>query len=185
VAKTAIRLGQVVGLPVSADRSAFIGSAVLWMLASGFSLAVLRQSLVVALMSGLLALVLHWCGVIWHQLGHAWAARRAGYPMTGIRLWHLLSTSIYPTDELPLPQSVHIRRALGGPVASLALTFVAGLLALTRSPFFGPYWWVLVFFFLDNLLVFALGSLLPLGFTDGSTLLRLRRDVKRSAPLNP
>jgi hypothetical protein len=30
---------------------------------------------------------------------------------------------------------------------------------------------LLVFFFLDNLLVFTIGSLLPLGFTDGSTLL--------------
>jgi hypothetical protein len=32
-------------------------------------------------------------------------------------------------------------------------------------------WWVGVFFFLDNLIVFTLGALLPLGFTDGSTLL--------------
>jgi hypothetical protein len=31
---------------------------------------------------------------------------------------------------------------------------------------------LLLFFFLDNLLVFTLGAFLPLGFTDGSTLLR-------------
>ncbi len=31
-----------------------------------------------------------------------------------------------------------------------------------------------LFFFLDNLLVLTLGALLPLGFTDGSTILRWR-----------
>jgi hypothetical protein len=34
------------------------------------------------------------------------------------------------------------------------------------------YWWVALFFFLDNLLVLTLGAFVPLGFTDGSTLLR-------------
>jgi hypothetical protein len=32
-----------------------------------------------------------------------------------------------------------------------------------------------VFFLLDNALVFTLGALLPLGSTDGSTLVRLLR----------
>jgi hypothetical protein len=32
--------------------------------------------------------------------------------------------------------------------------------------------WVGTFFFLDNLLIFTLGVFVPLGFTDGSTLLR-------------
>jgi hypothetical protein len=32
--------------------------------------------------------------------------------------------------------------------------------------------WVLPLFSLDNLFFFTLGALLPLGFTDGSTILR-------------
>jgi hypothetical protein len=35
----------------------------------------------------------------------------------------------------------------------------------------GTLWLLATFFFLDNLLVLTLGSFLPLGFTDGSTLL--------------
>ena len=92
--------------------------------------------------------------------------------MTGIRLWWLLGFSLYPPDEGPLPAAVHIRRALGGPAASVLLTLVAGLIAVAVRPLGGAAWWVALFFFLDNLLVFTLGAFLPLGFTDGSTLLR-------------
>jgi hypothetical protein len=33
-------------------------------------------------------------------------------------------------------------------------------------------YWIVFFSFLENLFVFTLGAFLPLGFTDGSTLLR-------------
>jgi hypothetical protein len=115
--------------------------------------------------------VLHWASDIVHQLGHARAARKAGHPMIGIQLWWVLSASIYPRDEGSLPASVHIRRALGGPVASLLLTVIAALIALALRPLGGVSWWVALFFFLDNLLVLTLGAFVPLGFTDGSTLL--------------
>jgi hypothetical protein len=91
--------------------------------------------------------------------------------MIGIQLWWVLSASIYPRDEGSLPAAVHIRRALGGPVASLLLTVIAALIALALRPLGGVYWWVALFFFLDNLLVLTLGAFVPLGFTDGSTLL--------------
>jgi hypothetical protein len=64
-----------------------------------------------------------------------------------------------------------VRRALGGPVASLLLSVIAAVIALALRPLGGVYWWVALFFFLDNLLVLTLGALVPLGFTDGSTLL--------------
>jgi hypothetical protein len=91
--------------------------------------------------------------------------------MIGIRLWWLLSASVYPSDEGSLSAAVHIQRALGGPVASLLLTVIAAMIALALRPLDGVYWWVALFFFLDNLLVFTLGAFVPLAFTDGSTLL--------------
>jgi Zn-dependent protease len=166
------QLGAVGGLRLSARPSAALGSILLWTVATEFAQLVLKQSFALALLTGALALVLHWASAIWHQLGHAWAARRTGYPMIGIRLWFLLSTARYPSDEPPLPAEVHIRRALGGPLASFALTLVAGALALLLRPVIGPFWWLLVFLCADSLVVFTLGALLPLGFTDGSTLLR-------------
>jgi hypothetical protein len=115
---------------------------------------------------------LHLVANLGHHFGHAWAAARTGYPMSGVLLgkWGLLGTSLYPTSEPALPARIHIRRALGGPLASLGLSLIAGALVLVL-PRETMLWWATLFFLADNLGVFFLGSLLPLGFTDGSTLL--------------
>lgn len=93
--------------------------------------------------------------------------------MMGIRFgsFGLLAASQYPLDEPELPAVIHIRRALGGPIGSLIASLLAGGIALLLRNTGGVPWWVTLFFFLDNFVVFTLGSLLPLGFTDGSTLL--------------
>ncbi len=117
---------------------------------------------------GLAAACFHYASEFWHQLGHAFAARRTGYPMEGVYFWGVLGASQYPKDEGELPAQVHIRRALGGPIASLALTLAAGLCAWFLPS--GALRWMAAILFLDNLLVFTLGAFLPLGFTDGGTL---------------
>ena len=91
-----------------------------------------------------MALAAHWFAGLVHHLGHAWAARRTGFPMSGIHCRLFLCASRYPRHEPMLPANVHIRRALGGPLFSFLLAVVVG----------------------------ALTALLPLGFTDGSTLLK-------------
>ena len=175
----AIKLGRIAGLDLSAAPSAIIGFVLAWGALGAVGLTLLGLSAVEAILGGLLAAILHWCGELLHQLGHAWAARRTGYPMTGIRLWWLLSSSLYPADEPPLPRAVHVRRALGGPTASALWSLLSGLivLALASASAGGLIWWLALFFFLDNLLVFTLGALLPLGFTDGSTLLQWRKEA--------
>jgi hypothetical protein len=166
----------VTGLRLSARPSAFIGALLLWVILSGVGIGALGLSSVAGVLAGLLAVALHYFSDTVHQLGHAWAARRTGHPMIGIQFWWVLSASLYPPDEPALPAAVHIRRALGGPTASLALTVIAGgiALALALAAAGGVLWYVALFFWLDNLLVLTLGAFLPLGFTDGSTLLRWR-----------
>src|ERR1051325_1561241 len=166
-----IDVGRVASLRLTADLSAIIGSALLWILLSSIGIFGLGVSPVAAIVGGLVAVLLHWGSDIVHQLGHARAARATGHPMIGIRLWGVLSASVYPSDEGPLSASVHIRRALGGIPASLLLAVIAAGIALVLHSLGGVYWWLALFFFLDNLLVLGLGALLPLGFTDGSTLL--------------
>jgi hypothetical protein len=166
-----IDIGRVAGLRLTADWSAILGSVLLWILLSGIGVFRLGLSPAAAILGSLIAVSLHWGSDIVHQLGHARAAGATGHPMIGIRLWGVLSASVYPSDEGSLPPSVHIRRALGGAPASLLLAVIAAGIALALHPLGGVYWWVALFFFLDNLLVLGLGSLLPLGFTDGSTLL--------------
>ena len=93
--------------------------------------------------------------------------------MTGIRLgtYMLLGTSLYPDDEGELPGTIHIRRALGGPLGSLLFSIVAGILAIILFPITALAGMTAFFVSLINLLVFTLGAFIPLGFTDGSTLL--------------
>ena len=171
------KLGRIAGLDLSALPSAIIGFALVWVVLGAVGLLLPGLSAGEAILAALLAAILHWCADILHQLGHAWAARRTGYPMTGVQFWWVLSSSLYPADEPPLPRAVHIRRALGGPIGSALWSLLSGLIvvALALGSAGGLVWWLALFFFLDNVLVFTLGALLPLGFTDGSTLLQLRK----------
>ena len=163
-------MSKEITLRLSARRSAWITFLLLWAALTIVAIVWLKAVPGAALAGGLAAAMLHWLSELAHQLGHAWAARRSGYPMSGIRFWGPLSTCLYP-DEPELPAGVHIRRALGGPLVSFSLSILAGLLALWAYPAGGLLFYVLAFFCLDNFLVLTLGAFLPLGFTDGSTLL--------------
>lgn len=170
-----LRLGTLAGLQVSAAPSMIFAWILLWGVLAALAGGVLRLPPVSAVLAGLAGVVCHYVAALVHQLGHAWAARRAGHPMRGVRLWGLLGTSLYPEDEGELPAAVHVRRALGGPAFSLSLTLLAAVLALLARPFSDLAAWALAYLALDSFLVFTLGALAPLGFTDGSTLLRWRR----------
>jgi hypothetical protein len=174
------RLGSIGGVKITARLSAIIASIALWAIATEVATTFFGATLAAGILLGLIVTALHWLSDLLHQAGHAIAARRTGYPMTGLRLWFLLSSGLYPLDEPELPARTHARRALGGPILSLLVTIVAGGIALLMRNAGSPYTWVAVFAFLDNLLIFTLGAFAPLNFTDGGTLLRLWR--KRNAP---
>jgi hypothetical protein len=167
-----ISLGTLFGLRLSTLPNAIWATGILWAVLAGAGFGLLHLTPFEAVVGGLLAALLHWVGEIWHQLGHAWAARWVGYPMQGVELWWIFGRSLYPSDEPRLPARVHIRRALGGAPASLVLTLIVGAILLGGREMHGVVYGLVGFFFWENLLVFTLGAFLPLGFTDGSTLLR-------------
>ena len=162
-------LGHLGGFRISAAPSALAGALGLWAVLAGGGRA-MGVPWARALRVGLLTSGVHWAAEIWHQGGHALAARRTGYPMTGLRFWTILSASVYPADEPPLPARIHIRRALGGPLASALLTLALGLLWRTVPPTRHRLHALARFAFWENLIVFTLGALVPLGFNDGSSL---------------
>jgi len=92
--------------------------------------------------------------------------------MEGVLYFMVLAISLYPRDEPELPAEIHIRRALGGPVGSVALGLFGGIVTWALHPFGGVLYWLAWFTFLENLLFFGLGALIPVGFTDGVTLLK-------------
>ncbi len=159
------------GWQISATPSALIGTAALLAILFGIALALIRLSLTEALIGAVIGTALWWSGETIHQLGHGWAARRVGCPMIGIGYWGVLSTSLYPPDEPALAGSIHIRRALGGPCFSLIYGLAAGIILLGVGGTTALIGWLALWLLLANLLVFTLGALLPLGFTDGSTIL--------------
>jgi hypothetical protein len=174
------KLGTIGGVKITARPSAIIASIALWAIATEVATAFFGATLAAGIVQGLIVALLHWLSDLLHQLGHAIAARRTGYPMSGLRLWFLLSSGLYPLDEPELPAATHVRRALGGPIMSLLVTIVSGVVALLMRDAGSPYTWIAIFAFLDNLLIFTLGAFAPLSFTDGGTLLRLWRE--RAAP---
>lgn len=174
-----LRFGSIAGMEIVVLPISLPVSLVLWIVLSVVAFAALSMSLGVAVLIGLLAMLLHWISELVHHIGHALAARRTGYPMQRVLvggIWGVLARSVYPTDEPVLPESVHVRRAVGGPLASLVMTVLFGVLALLVP---GPLRWVALFLFLENLL-FTVQLFLPMGSlldNDGNTLLRwlLRR----------
>jgi hypothetical protein len=167
-----LRLGALAGLTITAAPSALIGLPLLWLGLSALAYFWLRLPPLPALGGGLLAVALHLLGELIHQLGHARAARATGHPMTGVRLWWILGASVYPPDEGELPGPVHVRRALGGPAVSAVATVAAILVAWALYPLGGLPRYLSLFVALEGVFLYSLGALVPVGFTDGSTLLR-------------
>jgi hypothetical protein len=170
-----LKLGPFGGLVVLAGPTAAAGTALLAVIFAILGRYAFRQGIAGALIGGLGLALLHWVSELVHNLGHSAAARRTGHPMTGSRLGFLLvlGTSLYPPDEPELLPSVHIRRALGGPVASALLSVVIGVMAVTLAN--SSVGWVALVWFLDNLLIFTVGAFVPVGFNDGSTLIHWMR----------
>lgn len=167
-----VSLGTLYGLELSAKPSAFVAFVVVWLVLSVIGVFLLQLSVLESVVGGFVCAALHWVSELVHQLGHAGAARRTGYPMRGVRFVHLLGLSVYPKDEPPLSGKTHIRRALGGPAVSLIVTILALLILLIAQNIGGMFFWIALWFFLDNFLFFFLGALLPLPFTDGGTLVK-------------
>ncbi|MCU0486462.1 MAG: hypothetical protein MUC85_10190 [Anaerolineales bacterium] len=173
--KKVYSLGYLAGLKLLARPSAFIGFILIWLGLTSFTWRLADFSIDQALAAGLACAFLHYASELIHNLGHSWAARRVKRPMDGVMFWGILATSLYPADEKRVTPQMHIRRALGGPIASGLVTLVTGMqLLIVNSAGDGlpsaiPF--TALFIFWDNLLIFTLGSVLPLGFTDGSTIL--------------
>ena len=166
-----IQLGKLFGLQISVLPFAFTGTLMLWIGFTAIAIYGLDISAGESLLLGLCAALLHWTFELIHSLGHAYAAKRTGHPMAGIRfgIFAVLAQTIYPKDEPELPPSIHIRRALGGPIINGLLSIIFYLLL----PFWsGNWYWIGLFALLENLFVYTLQVFVPLGFNDGSTILR-------------
>src|SRR2546430_14025417 len=142
-----MRAGSIIGVEVVILPIVPLVSLVLWIALSAVALWALGMSPGMALLFGLLVMLLHWVSEIVHDIGHALAARGAGYPMQRILVGGtlgLLAISSYPAYEPALQDSIHVRRAVGGPIASFITAIIFGAIALLLH---GLLWWVAIFLF--------------------------------------
>ena len=166
-----IKLGSLAGLKILAKPTALIATLVLWLVFTLIGQKVFKLSLKQAILGGFIVTELHWVSEFWHHFGHAQAAKQTGYPMSGICANGPIAASLYPPDEPTLLGPIHIKRALGGPIASGLLALVLAVLTLAARPLGGITLMATSLAFFDNFFVLTLGAFLPLGFTDGSTIL--------------
>jgi Zn-dependent protease len=171
------RVFSLYGLPVSIVPGFFVGTGLTILALAAIGVLVIGLSLAPAFVAAIVATTLMWLSELIHQLGHAVAARRTGHPMIAVTLgrYLVLGTSVYPADEGALPPAVHVRRALGGPLASLIVSAVALPIAIALQPAGGAPFAVAAFIFVLNFFAYTLQVALPLRFNDGATLWRYLR----------
>lgn len=162
-----IQLGSIAGLRVSARPSFFATRLLLLTALVLTGRFIFKLSRPKAVLGALIASVLDPIIILIHQLGHAWAAKRTGWPMIGISFWSLFSTCIYPSDEPELSASVHLRRAVGGPVASFLNGLIIGIPALWLLPRKGVARLLALFWVIDACVVRSLLALGPVSWSDG------------------
>ena len=126
---------------------------------------------------GLAFVVFHQMGQLFHQLGHALAARATGYPMSGIRFEYIFSYSEYPPNEPTLPARVHIQRSLGGVVGVTLLLIIVILLWIQDGS--GASW--LFNFLLFDAIILFIGSAV---FSDGVFFIRDKGWIQTDPPSN-
>jgi hypothetical protein len=178
------KIGGLFGLEIRAMPSTLLSIITIWAALTLLAIKLLKWKPEKAILTGFLATLIHFISEFWHQLGHAQAAEQTGFPMSGMEFRGPIAISQYPSNEGMLSADVHIQRALGGPIFSLLLSVVSGVLLLALRPLGGPAFILVIFTFIDNLLVFTAGALLPLGFTDGSTLLHWWGHLQRGNRLD-
>lgn len=166
-----IHLGKLFGLKITMIPLMYAGIAFIWISLSLVGYFMFDIPLSESITLGFIATLLHYASELIHCLGHAVAARSTGYAMIGIRfgMIGIFAQTMYPKNEPELPSAIHIRRALGGPIANLILSVILfAILPLWR----GNWYWLGLFIFLDNLFVHALQVFLPIRFNDGSIIFR-------------
>ncbi len=101
-----------------------------------------------------------------HSFGHMISGKLAGAPMDRLVVTSTRQITVYDGDQSGYSPAVHVIRALGGPVANIAVAILAllGLLIVRSSPT------IAVFAVLN--LAFGFGAALPIPSVDGEVIAR-------------
>jgi Zn-dependent protease/CBS domain-containing protein len=166
--KGAWQLGTIMGIPIRVHYSwLLVFGLITWSLSTQYFPAAAPELPQASYwIKGVLAALLLFGSVAFHELAHSWVARRYGMNISGITL--LIFGGVAELEgEVPHPRA-EFRIALAGPLSSLFLAVVFFL--LTRRTGAGPQ---ALFFYLAQInLILGIFNLIP-GFPmDGGRILR-------------
>lgn len=167
-------------MPYSVSRSTQISFGVMVILCAMLAGFLTDLTPLDALIAGIITTFIYYFSEVVHQYGHFFAAKQTGKPSTGLRLWFILGTTLYPSNEGQVKPSIHMRRAIGGPIASLILLIIflflgSFLWAFSDMARFIVGWGIFV-----NSVWYIGGALIPMQYknftTDGMTIWKAWRD---------
>jgi len=116
---------RIAGIPIVLPWSSLLGVALLtWLFAPGFSEG--RSDTGAYVAAGVFALLVY-ASILVHELAHAGAARRFGYPVREIRLYALGGYTAYERRQASPAREAVI--AAAGPASTLAVALACWLLA--------------------------------------------------------
>ena len=171
--KQSIHLGRVAGIPIGANWSVIVITALItWILATGVLPQMAPDQAPAAYLGvGVVAAGLFFASLVTHELAHSLVARRYGVPVRAITLWMFGGVSELESDTSAPGEE--LRMAVAGPATSLGLSVLfsgaavlAALLSLSEL-IVGALWWLA---FIN--LGLGLFNLLPAYPLDGGRVLR-------------
>jgi Zn-dependent protease/CBS domain-containing protein len=171
--RESIRLGRIAGIAVGLNFSVFVIVAILvFGLAAGrFPAVYPGRSVAAYVVAAVVAALLFFLSLLAHELAHAVVARRNGVEVDGITLW--LFGGVARLRSEPRTPGADFRIAVVGPLTSVALAVVFGLVAMGLQAGGATGLPVGVFGYLAAVnLLLAVFNLIPAAPLDGGRVLR-------------
>lgn len=168
-----IRLGKLLGIPVSVDVSWFVIFALIVFTLAQYYFPQMYPGFSRAInwLAGLVAALLLFGSVLLHELMHSIVAKKNNVGIGGITLF--IFGGVSRLKEEPHTPVSELKMALAGPATSFTLAFVFWLAAVVGGPaFFGPVTIAVLHYLAGINLVLGVFNMLP-GFPlDGGRVLR-------------
>jgi Zn-dependent protease len=164
-----ITIGHVWGIPIQINPSTFLILAIItWSLADGILPAQNPEMTILdRWMTGLLTALVFFGSILFHELAHAWEARRNGIPVQSITLY--IFGGIAQLSGKPKSPGAEFRVAAIGPASSLLL--VAIFFGLNQIIGDRGHLWAATQWLANINLILALFNLLPGYPLDGGRIL--------------
>lgn len=174
-----LSFGSVRGIPITASGSWLFVVFVLTWFTGNHLLDITTVSQTGSVLLGAATVLLFFASVVAHELGHAFAAQRAGLKVEGIELW--MFGGIARLSEAPRTPAEQLRIAIAGPAVTLLLAVLllggvgvfdsAGLETAARGDRTDPLTAIAVLIGMLNAAVLLL-NLLPAYPLDGGVIAR-------------